>query len=88
MFSSRSSASRPDASRTQTNISETATATATANASSGVRRPLSTVSSTFTGFSTVFSTSLTRLAFATPISAKFCTGPSRRLRRGDERRRA
>ncbi len=79
MFSSRSSASRPEASRTQTNISDTVTASATANVSSGVRRPLSTVSVTSTGRSTVLSTSLKRPMFATPMSAKFCSGWSLRL---------
>ena len=74
VFSSRSSASRPDASRTQTNISETATASATANVSSGVRRPLRIVSGTWTGRSTVLRTSLKRSMFATPSAAKFCTG--------------
>ena len=56
-----------------------ATATATANASSGVRRPLRIVRSTWTGSCTVESTAVARPELASARWANFDTGPRRRL---------
>ena len=79
--SSRSSASRPAASRTVTNISDTATATATANASSEVVLPLTIVRLIRTGVPTVarISFETSRLSAASFAKRETRSSSSRRV---------